>query len=114
MDEILISVKPLYIIGKIFGFLPFKLLKNGEVKISIFSIIHGIGIFFTLNLILLLRIEHGDEYQQQGSALSKFTLLCAMFFCVSFALITNVLNFINRSKFYEIMKHFWQFDNEVC
>jgi hypothetical protein len=113
MNEILISVKPLYIIGKIFGFMPFKLLENGEVKTSIFSIVHGIGIFFTLNLILLLRIEHGDDYHQQGSLLSKFTLICAMFFCVSFAVITILLNFLNRDRFHDLIRSLWKFDNEL-
>ncbi|KAG5666466.1 hypothetical protein PVAND_014493 [Polypedilum vanderplanki] len=113
MNAVVESVKPLYILGRIFGFFPFKFSENGDVKLSIFGFLHAIGIFLILDFILYLRLIHKDNYKQQGSVVSQFTFFCAILFCVCFAVVLILINFIQRKKFKKALKSISKFDAKV-
>jgi hypothetical protein len=113
MEALVESVYPLYVVGRVFGFLPFKILKNGGIKISNLGILHGVNIFAILTTILLLRLDHGEDYKLKGSYLSKLTLFCSIMFSIGFSVSVISVNFVQRKKFCESFECVWKFDWKV-
>lgn len=113
MNEILANFKPIYFVGKIFAYFPFKLLNNGSIKISIFSMIHALLVFTALDYVLYLRISHSKDYLQQGSFLSKYTVILSIAFSSFYFCTMATINFFNRNNFGALLKNLGRFDEKV-
>ncbi|KAL7015677.1 hypothetical protein ACKWTF_016593 [Chironomus riparius] len=111
MDELVKSFQPLVKTSGYFGFLPFKLQHTeGSAKPSKLKICFAIFLVVLLSYFIYLRAIHINEYRQQGSFLSKITLLISYLMTEILYTVTVVVNFLSRKVFAIYIKTLWKFD----
>lgn len=114
MDGIVKSFKPLAKISGYFGFLPFNLhLAKGSAEPSKLKICFSIFLVVIYSYFIYLRALHINEYRQQGSFLSKITLLISHLMTEILYIVTALVNFLSRNVFAVYLKTLWKFDEKV-
>lgn len=113
MHELIHSFDPLLKALSVFGFLPFKLNFDGSSRVSVFHISYSISLVFIFGYLIYLRISHFNDYQLEGSFLSKISFLIGVIETELFLFATIGLNLFNRKGFDFYFKAIWQFDCEV-
>jgi hypothetical protein len=112
MEDIFALAKPVYILGTIFEFFPFKLTKSG-VKFSLPHALHFIFELLMVSIALVLRLRNSDSYLQGGSFLSKITFSITVLFTLLFCVFTATMNFINRHEIERFLHRFVEFEEKV-
>lgn len=118
-DNFSYCIQPAYIMSRIFGLLPFGICysSNGEIlkaKVGIFNAVWFIGAI-ALNLILAYVVASAFRLQAAALGLS-FSVVggeVIVMFGFSMAIISIVLDMINRNRLIKIVEEFNQFDNKV-
>lgn len=116
------SFKPLFFLSRLFGCFPFTIVRNQSdiivgCCVSVFDIV-----LFVLNIVLHMIIV-AFSYPISTSEMIKFEKATTHFSLTGIrvltvghniaAVISIVLNLLNRNRFIEIFKAFDAFDNEV-
>lgn len=113
MDGFLESIKPLYIAGRIFGYFPFKILENGEIKVSKIAIIQSVINSIIFCVVLCLRRINLENYKVEGSFISRQTFFFASLFCVCVYCITMWTYFFQRNKFTKTFARISKIDMKI-
>lgn len=110
--------RPIYIVSRVFGLLPFSLTfhSNGEVQkpnVSKLDIVwFGISLSFLLNAISM-SIAIQKSSGKKGSLISILGDMWMLFAGLINGVLTIVLDMYNRHKFVDIIKKINTFDREV-
>lgn len=114
MDKLIESFKPLAKTSGYFGFLPFNLNSGkGLAEASKPKVCFAVVLVILYSYFIYLRILHIDEYRQQGSFLSKITLIISHLMTEVLYIVTVVVNFLSRKVFADYMTTLWKFDDKV-
>lgn len=113
------SFKPIYILSRIFGFMPFTIAYNSDggiqrARITVidfiwFTISIGVYIFSTLNFIaFIMRTQVPHSYITLAYATRSIIIMRKLFYIVCIA-----ADMCNRFKLVEILKKIGHFDEKV-
>lgn len=113
MENLTKFFTPFFKILKIFGYLPFLILNNGQLRISKSTFIYSLCFLILLDYFLYLRIIHKDEYRLEGSFLSKISFLCGALLSRAFTEIAIISNICQMKRLESLIKLMSRCDKEV-
>lgn len=108
----------IYVLARCFGFWPFSIKfsdkqKSGKVVITLLDILWVLGAMSAYGLCCWFSFFYIDLKNQPFSQLEIFLASWAQFSGITIAMLSIILDLINRSRIWSIIVKFSEFDEEV-